>query len=224
MPLAPTWLGLGLRMGSTVLRRGSNPTPTFIRPSASASIRRPSFSRSCIRRDPMRQRGVVGRTLGPTSAVPQCTSADPSCVVCRVLSVASRSLCARKRAARSTPSQESGAPVRFCAVPAVLVSIPHSRAPCGAWRLGAWALPAPPATCQAACPPPAAHPGLKSKPKKQKLRYRQYTALYRLHFFGARREIFASAFFLPTPPNLLGSNIGPTPNSTHTRAEPIRVV
>ena len=72
MPVAPTWLGLGLRMGSTVLRRGSNPTPTFIRPSASASTRRPSFSRSCIRHDPMCQRDVAGRTLGP---LPRCRSA-----------------------------------------------------------------------------------------------------------------------------------------------------
>ena len=38
---------------------------------------------------------------------------------------------------------------------------------------------------------------------------------YLIHFF---------IFFLPTPPNLLGSNFGPTPNTTHTRAEPIRVV
>ena len=43
MPLAPTWLGLG------PTRRGSNPTPTFARLSASAFTRRPSFSRSCIR-------------------------------------------------------------------------------------------------------------------------------------------------------------------------------
>ena len=41
--IGPTWLGLG------PTRRGSNPTPTFARLSASAFTRRPSFSRSCIR-------------------------------------------------------------------------------------------------------------------------------------------------------------------------------
>ena len=41
--IGPTWLGLG------PTRRGSNPTPTFTRLSASAFTRRPSFSRSCIR-------------------------------------------------------------------------------------------------------------------------------------------------------------------------------
>ena len=55
MPLAPTWLGLG------PTRRGSNPTPTFTRLSASAFTRRPSFSRSCIRPAgaDMRQRAVL---------------------------------------------------------------------------------------------------------------------------------------------------------------------
>ena len=55
MPLAPTWLGLG------PTRRGSNPTPTFARLSASAFTRRPSFSRSCIRPADadMRQRAVL---------------------------------------------------------------------------------------------------------------------------------------------------------------------
>ena len=43
-------------------------------------------------------------------------------------------------------------------------------------------------------------------------------------FPGGLECIVHTSFFLPTPPNLLGSNIGPTPNSTHTRAEPIRVV
>ena len=142
MPLAPTWLGLGLRMGSTVLRRGSNPTPTFIRPSASASTRRPSFSRSCIRHDPMCQRDVAGRTLGP---LPRCRSARR--LTRRVSGAGSRlprdpcALARRGRAAvysNSLLSQESTC-AAVVVIPAVPCAILETREP-----------PAPDTACTAA--------------------------------------------------------------------------
>ena len=100
--------------------------------------------------------------------------------MCRVSGVGCLAILVRLRAgARSTP------PLTALAVEMESQVPPFDYGMCPACRSRSLDTREPPGALPAA---PAAHPGLKSKPKKQKLRYRQYTALYRLHFFGARTE------------------------------------